>query len=192
MYKDYDGEEIRGLCLTESMLICSDEENGRGIVIGFERAEKQLRKKLWIITELKIPRGIAVDSEETFIYVVESGNNRILKFNIKTCTYVRESPGGLMFINPRGIVVKNQWLFVCDSGRNRIQILDVNLKFHYRISREEINSPHDIACLFNEDSKSYTLYISTNNSTIVVLEVYLEGKTKAIRRKKKFTSTYGD
>ena len=185
---NYNGQEIKGLCATEKMLICSDkvQDDERGIVIGFERVEKRLNMK-WKITGLSSPRGVAVDSNGKFVYVVESGNNRIIKFNIEKFTYVCESSGTLKFILPRGIIAKHKWIFVCDTGKNRIQILDEDLNFHSIIKTSEddiINAPNDIECIFDENSMSYTLYVATNISTIVVLEVYLDsGQTIAAGKK---------
>ena len=186
---NYNGQEIRGLCATENMLVCSDkvvQDDERGIVIGFERVEKRLKMK-WKITGLNTPRGVAVDSNGKFVYVVESGNNRIIKFNLENYEYVCESPGSLKFILPRGIIAKNKWIFVCDTGKNRIQILDEDLNFHsiIKTSKDDIiNAPNDIECIFDEKSKCYTLYVATNISTIVVLQVYLDGRQTIAAGKK--------
>ena len=165
------------------MLICSDKEGERYVVIGFERVEKQLTMK-WKITGLCIPRGIAANGE--FIYVADSENNRIIKFNIRNRKSVCESPGFPNLTNPRGIIAKNEWLFVCNHDKNQIEILDEDLNFHFSIKTikdKTLSSPNDIACIYDIRQKSYTLYVTTNVSTIVVLKVYLHDQPRVVGKK---------
>ena len=176
----YHGKDIRGLCITETILICSDKEN----LIVFKRTgnEKKELQKTLIITGLNIPRGVCVDSDEKWIYVVESARNRILKFDRQSGTCKGESPSDIGFNGPRGIVAKNKWIFVCDTGKNEIRILDENLKLCFELHNVSvINGPQDIACLYADDDDSYTLCIAANNGTIVVLGVELGDQPRIIR-----------
>ena len=179
----YLGKDIKGLYITETMLICSDEENNDGVVIVFKRRRNQANElqKILTITGLKTPRGVALNSEENRIYVVESGKNRILKFDIQgKC--LGESPDEIDLFSPRGLVEKNEWIFVCDTSRNKIKILDKNLQLRYDIQNDSvIYCPQDIACLFDRHSNSYTLCIAQNNETVVVLQVELDGQLKVLR-----------
>ena len=178
----YCGKDIKGLYITETMLICSDEENKEGVVIVFKRGRNQTTElqRILTITGLKTPRGVALNSEENRIYVVESGKNRILKFDIQgKC--VGESPDDVDLFSPRGLVEKNEWIFVCDTSRNKIKILDKYLQLRFDLHNDSvINSPQDIACLFDRLSKSYTLCIALNNQTVVVLQVDLDGQPKIL------------
>ena len=171
----FKGPQIRGLCLTENIFIYSDRENFEGIVIVFKRKEEQLQQILKI-TGLMTPRGVAVDSEGKHIYVVESENNRVLKFDIiqRTCVRQSQSPVSEKFILPRGIIAKNKWIFVCDTGQNEIKILDEDLTFRFNMSNMfgVLSSPNDIACLYMSD-ECYTLFIANNNGTIAILEAHL-------------------
>jgi DNA-binding beta-propeller fold protein YncE len=78
------------------------------------------------------PRGIAVDSLRN-VYVADSGNNRIQKFN-STGNFITQwgSQGNAsgQFANPTGIAIdSSDNVYVADSGNNRIQKFDNTGKF---------------------------------------------------------------
>ena len=72
-------------------------------------------------------RGVAIDSNG-YIYVADSGNNRIQKFDGKGI-FISEwgGPGGreAQFKQPSGVAVDSRgYIYVADSGNNRIQKFD--------------------------------------------------------------------
>ena len=121
-----------------------------------------------------MPRGVTVEGDN--IYVVESQNNRILKFD-KEGILLRISSSS--FSQPSGIVAMSKRLFVADKGTHRIVILDESLKSIFEIknkgSKHLLIAPHDVACLDNRDSSGkYTLCIANSVGNVIVLELYLD------------------
>ena len=156
--------------LTENLLFCSVGEGRDSVLQVFERSETTLKRKCKI-TGLRTPRGVAFD--EHHIYLVDSGNNQILKFD-KNGHFVQKLLWS--FTLPRGIAVALEWIFVCDTGKNRIVILDKSFKNGFEVINKSIlESPHDIACLCNSDlPQQYDLYISNSDGKIIVLNVFLD------------------
>jgi len=88
--------------------------------------------------EFAFPKGIAIDSNKGFAYVVDSGNNRIKKFdlngNLKKMWPDNTKSGTIWgqagaengwFSNPTGIAVDLYGnVYVTDTGNNRIQKFD--------------------------------------------------------------------
>ena len=78
------------------------------------------------------PRGVVSDSKE-YIYVADSGNNRIQKFD-KEGTFILEwgGPGSTRgtFNEPVGLAVDSRgYIYVADSGNSRIQKFEPNGTF---------------------------------------------------------------
>ena len=166
----YNTNEIRGIFLTENLLLYSDGEGGDSVLHVCERSETTLKRK-FKITGLSTPRGVAVD--EYHIYLVDSVNNRILTFDMNGRL---DQKLKCSFLLPRGIAVTPEWIFVCDTDNNRIVILDKSFKRGFEIINKSIlESPHDIACLCNSDMpQQYNLYISTSGGKIIEVNIFLD------------------
>jgi tripartite motif-containing protein 71 len=68
------------------------------------------------------PRGIAVDTD--YVYVVDSGNNRIQKFTRNgefVMAWGSPGSGDGQFNNPQGIAVNRGIVYMTDSGNKRVQ-----------------------------------------------------------------------
>ncbi|MDE1845267.1 MAG: hypothetical protein KGI10_08075 [Thaumarchaeota archaeon] len=86
-----------------------------------------------ISSGLSSPTGIAIDSDNN-IYVADSGNSQIKKFDPKgkllfTLGSIGSSKGE--FIHPLGIFVNEKYVYVLDTGNSRIQMFDKNGNFIY-------------------------------------------------------------
>lgn len=129
------------------------------------------------------PQGIAIfeddDDNATYVYVADTGNNRVVKFE-----YVDNSDDGLEFVDdagsggsgnsnfnqPTGIAVDecgNVW--VADRNNNRIQQLDKNLNFESRFSNSldrpsgvAINPDGDRLYVVNNDGNSVSIFDLTD------------------------------
>ena len=80
------------------------------------------------------PRGIAIDISNN-IYVVQSANDRIQKFDssggflIGTSAFDSSGSGEGQFLDPHGIAVDVNNVYVADAGNHRIQKFDTSLAF---------------------------------------------------------------
>ena len=113
------------------------------------------------------PAGIAIDVMDN-IYV--SSENKLQKFT---------SSGGLMnyvgqegseegeFRRPHGVTVYNNQVYVCDTGNNRIQVFDLDLKIRSFCSsgKEKLHAPYDIKF----DTAGY-MYIVEHEMRVQVLD----------------------
>ena len=99
------------------------------------------------VTKLKLPSGVAV-SNDNFVYVVDTGNSRVVKFDSdgKFVSIIGSSgKGDGQFLTPLDVVVDSSGnIFVSDSGNNRIQKFNVNGGFvaKYSPSIGEIGRAH--------------------------------------------------
>jgi DNA-binding beta-propeller fold protein YncE len=126
---------------------------------------------------LDFPRGIAVDSSG-YVYVADSGNNRIQKFDSDSnfiTTWGSQGSGDGQFRNPSGIAVDSSgYVYVADSGsvcvpsgNNRIQKFDSDGTFitkwgSYGTGDGEFIHPWSIAV----DSSGYVYVADSGNHRI--------------------------
>jgi len=79
----------------------------------------------------KNPSAVAVDSVDN-IYVVDSGNSQIKKFDSTgklLLSWGSFGPGNGQFRNPSGILVDQKYVYIADTGHARIQKFDKNGNF---------------------------------------------------------------
>lgn len=79
------------------------------------------------------PAGITIDSNGD-IYVVDSGNSKIKKFDSDgklLLSWGSAGSGNGQFVHPDGIVVGVNYVYIADTGNARIQIFDKNGTFVY-------------------------------------------------------------
>ena len=79
----------------------------------------------------KNPRAVAIDSLDN-IYVVDSGNSQIKKFDSTgklVLSWGTFGSGNGQFRNPSGILVDQKYVYIADTGHARIQKFDKNGNF---------------------------------------------------------------
>jgi DNA-binding beta-propeller fold protein YncE len=117
---------------------------------------------------LSAPHGIAVAKVDsnTFVYVTDAGNNRVVKFEYSgsNLDYVKAAgsrgSGSSSFNSPAGIAADtcgNLW--VADRNNNRIQILDKDLSFKSRFTAS-FDRPTGVA--FGTNTKQLYVVDSAN------------------------------
>lgn len=80
-------------------------------------------------TQFNRPQGIAIDQSLDLLYVLDTGNNRVLVYDINgvagTFTYVKyfgsSGSGTGQFNNPSSISVAGGFVYIADTDNNRIQ-----------------------------------------------------------------------
>ena len=83
--------------------------------------------------KFKNPRGITIDSEDN-IYVVDSGNSQIKKFDSTgkfLLSWGSFGTGYSQFKNPTGVFADQNYIYVADTGNARIQKFNKNGNFVY-------------------------------------------------------------
>ena len=113
------------------------------------------------------PCGIARDSANN-IYVVDSGNNRVMRFN-SAGNYVDQfgslGTGNGQFSIPYGIVIDStDTIFILDTGNNRVQKFDSSSSFNY-ISQFTVSSTQT-AMAIAIDSSDYMYVTDAGANTI--------------------------
>jgi sugar lactone lactonase YvrE len=103
--------------------------------------------------QFKEPNGITTDSEGN-IWVVDTGNNRVQKFNEKgeyLSQFGKEGTGNGQLKGPKGIVIDSEGnIWVVDTGNNRLQKFNPKGEYLSQIGKGgtgggEFNSPTGIA-----------------------------------------------
>ena len=98
------------------------------------------------VGQMEKPGGVALDSRGN-IYV--TSNHKLQKFSVdgELLKDIGSREAGIAdseFNTPRGIVVSDQEVYVCDSLNNRIQVFDLNLIFVKNLI-SDVKDPQDIA-----------------------------------------------
>jgi len=84
-------------------------------------------------TTFKSPTNIAIDNDNN-IYVADTGNSKIKKFNVKGNMLLSWGDTGSsngQFKNPSGIFVNEKYVYVADTGNSRIVMFDKTGNFVY-------------------------------------------------------------
>jgi sugar lactone lactonase YvrE len=79
------------------------------------------------------PTGITIDSNGD-VYVVDSGNSKIKKFDSNgklLLSWGSSGSGNGQFVHPNGIVVGKKYVYIADTGNARIVMFDKNGTFVY-------------------------------------------------------------
>ena len=144
-------------------------ENGAVITWGIKGNDTQINKGR-SAAEFDSPFGIAVDSHG-FVYVADTGNNRIQKFT-NNGTFLAKwgtfgTSSGQLYL-PRGIAVDSQgFVYVADTANNRIQKFNSNGRLitlwgNNGTQDGNFQSPRGIAV----DSKGFVFVADTANNRI--------------------------
>ena len=131
-------------------------------------------ERMWPVLEqpwyFNLPNGVAVDNTGN-IYIADTGNHRIQKFNSKgqfIAKWGNEGSGDGQFYNPYGIAIDSSGnVYVADTGNHRIQKFTSNGQFiakwgSYGTGDGQFNLPRGIAI----DSSDNIYVADTGNSRI--------------------------
>ena len=93
------------------------------------------------------PKGVAFDSDNC-LYVVDSRNHRIVKFDVDGNYLLQFSTKGSddrQFSDPSGIAVHNNKVYVADSGNSHIAVFQTDGQFCFTFGSEEFEGILDIS-----------------------------------------------
>lgn len=164
----------RGIAVSNNRIVISDQEehsqHTKFLVRVFNR-ESPKQILFTIVGKFQTIRGVAMDKDEC-IYVADCGHNRIVKFSSKG-EYLNLREAGDTFgddsvrLNgPYGVHIKDELLYVCDSGNSWIQIFDLDLNLRYRLGGQHAKprflfNPVDI--VYNPADKHFYVVDKVNN-----------------------------
>ena len=165
------------LCLISACGGQSEREITHEIVPSDDYLVSQIGKD---ITKVSSPYGIVCREED--ILVCDFSGNKIVILDMDG-NYLGEAgalgSGPLEFIRPTGITRTGQYIYVIDSGNDRIQILDQNLSFVREIGLPDSSGTEtcffmDIAVTSDEE-----IYLSTNFTDKKASRIYkISGENK--------------
>ena len=130
------------LVVSDGMIIVAERH---GDCVKVMNADGSIIKTIGV-GQMEKPGGVALDSRGN-IYV--SSNHKVQKFSmagelLKDVGSRRAGIENSEFDTPRGIVVSDQKVYVCDSLNDRIQVFDLNLTFVKNLI-SDVKDPQDIA-----------------------------------------------
>ena len=123
--------------------------------------------------QMNVPAGIAIDDADN-IYV--SSNHKLQKFTgsgeLIKCVGQRGSKEG-EFLDPRGVTLYDNQVYVCDHYNHRIQVFDLDLHFIRSIGsrgkgRGEFDAPDDI-----KFDTAGSMYVSSSDRQLWPLHTLL-------------------
>jgi len=133
-------------------------------------AQNNYAFRLAIGGAVKAPLGIATDASDN-IYVADTGNNRIVKFD-SSLDFLGKigstGSGNSQFSNPSGVAVDGSGnIYVADSSNNRIQKFDSDGNFLWTVGafgsgNEQFNHPIGVVV----DSSGYVYVADSGNNRI--------------------------
>jgi len=74
--------------------------------------------------QFNAPRGLALSSDGSTLYVADSGNNVIRQINLSTKMVTTLATTGVTLNSPRGVAVNGSSIYIADTSNNRI-VLDI-------------------------------------------------------------------
>jgi RHS repeat-associated protein len=128
--------------------------------------------------QFKGPAGVAVDTTGKYIWVVDSGDNRIEKFEAPgkfLAAYGTTGTGNAQFKNPTGIAIDSSTgnVYVTDTGNNRVEVLDGSGKYVGEFGKEgtltgQFKSPTGIAI---KPSANRIYVVDNGNARVQLFEL---------------------
>jgi len=106
------------------------------------------------------PHGIAFDSNNN-LFVVDSGNHRIQKFDVKGNFMLQFGKKGAEIgelSSPRGLVVHNGRVYIADSGNKRVSVFQTTGQFCRNICEQWLGIPCDVAVKADDELLLVAIY----------------------------------
>ena len=108
------------------------------------------------------PSRICLSGES--IFVSSPSSSKISKF-AKTGEFVKssslEGENAIQLKSPRGLCIHNEFVYICNRGHNRIEVLKLDLTFIKNFGEDKLKYPQDIKLFKNQ-----IFVLVQHNSTI--------------------------
>ena len=129
---------------------------------SLRKYHKENRENLKTVVGFNRIRGIGKD-ESNNIYVVDSCNNQVVKLDNNLTPLRKTLTVGSLFQQPYGILITDEYIFLCGNKTSKIFIFHLNLDLYCETSANEIlQDPMDIT-LFDG------IYFVTTHAAIVAI-----------------------
>ena len=158
------------LYVDEHFYYSTYERDGNEKRYTLQKCYKDNGVKIVTVVGFDHVRGISRDESDN-IYVVDSVNSRVLKFDsdltplLKTCTTAK------IFQEPYGIVVTDEYIIVCGHDENRITIFHHNLDVYcHKKTPKNLTKPTDITVLNG-------IYFVTAYAAIAAITIDFDAQT---------------
>jgi DNA-binding beta-propeller fold protein YncE len=171
--------KISGIDFRNQTLVFSDFANDAFYITNEDfRDARKFGKSGSGEAEFHGPNGIFID-EKNYIYVVDTGNHRIQKFNSAGKFVTQFGKNGEYegeLASPSDITQAGEFLYITDTDNNRIAVFDDSGNFIKNITIEGMHSPAGISStgsfLIISDTRSGLIYYNTENQAVKLLEKY--------------------
>ena len=165
----YDLKSPTGLIYSQGKLLATEKGRNKVVAIDTQHAKREL-KHIVDVTE------IAQDSKCN-LYVSTATDHKVHKLNERGHTvnitgHFGKKNGEFNFPNGLG-VSKREELYVCDSGNNRIQVFDLDLKFKRSFGKKgtgkgQFDFPSDVdfdsnGCIYVVDNGNCRIQVFTQS-----------------------------
>ena len=97
--------------------------------------------------QFKNPKGVAFDSDNC-LYIVDSGNQRIVKFDIDgnyLLQFSTKGSGNRQFSDPSGIAVHDDRVYIADSGNRHVAVFQSDGQFCSTFGSEDFDGILDVS-----------------------------------------------
>ena len=146
-----EGEVINPLCISIDNM--SNEvfviDHNKDLVFIYTSKGDFLRK--FGGEKVNNPSRICLSGESIF---VSSLSNSVISKFAKTGEFVKstslEGENFIQLKNPRGLCVLNEFVYICNFGHNRIEVLKLDLTFVKNFGKDKLTYPEDIKLFKNQ------------------------------------------
>lgn len=142
------------------------------------------RGEQWGIGALREPSDVCISSQTGDVYIVDSGNNRLIQFTqtgqlVRVITEVAGEDQHYTFQQPKGVFVDDEGaLYIADTGNERILCCDKNLQLAAIITCPDSSMladnyvflPSKVVC-----DKSGRIFVVASNQTQGLMEFSRDG-----------------